>query len=581
MDRKRVAAIARTLYFALAPLCSMTAPAAAAEAAPLTTGSTWTVDQTTTLNGLTIPEGAMIAAPAGHSLTMTVDGVDTAIAPGTYAGKVVLTPTDDITVKSASVAPHHFRAALYVDGTVVPSKSVSSAIVTGTVTNAAASDVSITSKEENFNGIIVTGDSHYVINNPKIDLTGNGGDDTDGFGAGILSSDHADVTVNAATITTKGAIRTAIFVGGASTMRINNSSIEVFGGTLPPDYQFNIGDGKVMMEVPWMLGLVGNVRATNATEHGTVYYNHSHIKAHGWGALSTDGVEVVRMYVNDSLIETVDSGYGAYALEDAVDTFSRCTFNVVDYGLIIGGKGTGIFTDGTRVTSGRFGVMMHQGGGGGLTIDKGSVFNTKSTLIEVKGRGANITVDNAKLHADNGILLQTMDNDDPYMKAMLAKGGIAPGAGLSPGSSAAPKNDVTASFSNVRLAGDLVHAMTDLGELTVSLKSHAVLTGAISTATATPSTGIEPTRATYYLIGDVKNEYGPAGTHGLSVLLDGGSEWIVAKTSYLTALRIAPGAALKAPRGRTLALTVNGAAAPIKPGSYAGQIILAVSPAGH
>ena len=65
------------------------------------------------------------------------------------------------------------------------------------------------------------------------------------------------------------------------------------------------------------------------------------IMAHGWGALSTDGVRVVRMYVTDSSIETEGSGYGAYALEDAVDTFSHCTFKVNDYGLIIGGKGTG------------------------------------------------------------------------------------------------------------------------------------------------------------------------------------------------------------------------------------------------
>jgi len=545
----------------------------------LAPGSKWVVAETQVLKGLNIPEGATLAAREGHSLTMTVNGTDTAIAAGSYQGQVVLTPTDEIMVKSASVAPHAFRTALYVDdGKVVPAKSVSAALVGGDVSDTKADHVSITSREENFNGIIVTGDSHYVINGPRIDLTGNGGDDTDGFGAGILSSGHADVTVNDAKITTRGAIRTALFIAGESTMRVNNSSIEVFSGALPPNYQFNIGDGKVMMEVPWMLGLRGTVRATNATDHGTVYYNHSRIMAHGWGALSTDGVRVVRMYVTDSSIETEGSGYGAYALEDAVDTFSHCTFKVNDYGLIIGGKGTGLFTDGTQVRSNKFGVMMHQGGGGGVTIEKGSAFHTRSTLIEVKGRGASIVIDNAKLQADNGILLQTMDNDDPFMKAIMARGAMAPGAGMSPGSAKAPGSDVTVRFNHVRLAGDLVHAMTDLGDLTVTLQSDASLEGAITTATAAPSTGKEPTRETYYLIGEVKNTFGPtSGAHGLICVLESGSKWTVTKTSYLNALKLADGAGITATKGSKVTLMVDGVVMPLKAGTYTGKITLQVA----
>jgi hypothetical protein len=550
------------------------------EAPTLVSGSSWTVEQTTTIKDLRIPEGATIVPAAGHSLTMTVDGVETAIAPGSYPGTVVLTPTEEVLVKSASVAPHPFRAALYVDdGQVVADKSVRAAIVGGTISDTSADHVSISSQGEDFNGIIVTGNSHYLISSPQISLTGNGGDDTDGFGDAILSSGHADVTVNDARIFTKGAIRAALFVAGDSTMHVNRAHIEVYPGTLPPDYQTNIGDGRVMMEVPWMLGLSGNVRATNVTEHGTVYYSHSHIKAHGWGALSTDGVQKVRMAVDHSLIETEGAGYGAYALGDAIDAFSHCTFNVDDYGLIIGGNGTGIFTDGTRVNSRRFGIMLHQGGGGSITINKGSSFHTGSTLIEIKGRGTSIVVDHAKLRADNGILLQTMDNDDPFMKAMMAKGGMAPGAGLDPAAKK-PKNDVTATFSNVRLDGDLVHAMSDLGSLTVTLEKHAVLKGAITTATTEPITGQEPTQQTYLLIGQVRNTFGPAaGAHGLTVVLKSGSEWAVRSTSYLGALKLAAGAALRATQGNGIALIINGVETPIRPGSYSGQIVLKVLPA--
>jgi hypothetical protein len=96
----------------------------------LEAGSTWVVDRTTRLNGLTIPEGATVAAPPGHNLTLTVDGAGFPIKPGFYKGDVVLTVTDEILVKFGKLDPHHFRTAIYVDdGIVIPSKSVASAAV--------------------------------------------------------------------------------------------------------------------------------------------------------------------------------------------------------------------------------------------------------------------------------------------------------------------------------------------------------------------------------------------------------------------------------------------------------------------
>ena len=213
-----------------------------------------------------------------------------------------------------------------------------------------------------------------------------------------------------------------------------------------------------------------------------------------------------------------------------------------------------------------------------MTIEKGSAFHTRSTLIEVKGRGASIVIDNAKLQADNGILLQTMDNDDPFMKAIMARGAMAPGAGMSPGSAKAPGSDVTVRFNHVRLAGDLVHAMTDLGDLTVTLQSDASLEGAITTATAAPSTGKEPTRETYYRIGEVKNTFGPtSGAHGLICVLESGSKWTVTKTSYLNALKLADGAGITATKGSKVTLMVDGVVMPLKAGTYTGKITLQVA----
>jgi len=90
--------------------------------------------------------------------------------------------------------------------------------------------------------------------------------------------------------------------------------------------------------------------------------------------------------------------------------------------------------------------MMHTGTGGGqLTIDKGSVFNTKDTVIQVKGRGIDILVDNAKLNTESGVILQSMANDDPFFVA---------GQGDSMGAKGYSK-DVNATFKNVILNGDI------------------------------------------------------------------------------------------------------------------------------
>jgi len=68
-------------------------------------------------HGLTIAEGAVITAPDGYSLTMTVNGVetgqklvttagvDTALVPGTYCGKVVLTVAEENLVPYTAPGP--------------------------------------------------------------------------------------------------------------------------------------------------------------------------------------------------------------------------------------------------------------------------------------------------------------------------------------------------------------------------------------------------------------------------------------------------------------------------------------------
>ncbi len=608
-----------------------TALAAAAAAKNVDAGSTWVVNETTSLSSLTIAKGAAIKAPEGHNVTMSVNGVGTSIEAGDYKGKIVLTITEEINMAGSTDtgaaggggapggaggppgeggmpggagggapegggmpggapgeggmpgggdprgASTPWKAAVYVEnGKYVAEKSVASLVANGKVTDTSAKNIKITSNEGNFNGIIVTGDSKssYTIASPVINLNGNGGNDATGQGMGILVSGKADVTVENARIVNNGDNRSAVLVRGNGTIHVNNSDIETNNGTVSKSASSSVGSG-VMSFGPWLLGIQGKVRATNVIESGTAYYNNTRIKSQAWGALSTDGPVNVRLYATKCTIDVEESGYGAYSIGDSLVQFSDCKINIPDYAMIVCDYASGIFTDGTVVNSRRIGVMMHDGSGGGqLTIDKGTVFNTKSTVIQIKGRrGANILVDNAKLNSESGVILQTMANDDPNMSDFNRTGG---GRGFS--------RDVQATFSNMTMNGDIINGFTRSGNVIVTFKN-ATITGAITTSTVkhvVGPNGEEVTSKTpelYYLIGQVTNVYGakPEDPYGITVLLDQDSKWIVNKTCYLTSLNVTQGATITAPEGYSVTMTVDGVKTAIGARNYGGQIVLTVT----
>ena len=605
-------------------------------------GASWQVEKTTALSELTVGEGASITAPAGHYVTLTVDGVERDIKPGNYRGKVVLTITDPIEMNvnsamSHSKTPPEIRAAIFVDnGKVVPSKSVAAGVVGGEMTDTEAKNITITSKGEKFNGIIITGDSKYTLESPEINVEGMGGSDMTGWGAAVMAAGKSDVTLNHAHIVSKGVVRNALFVGGNAVVHVNDSTIEAYNGVpkadTPKDEGAGASIGATMYEAPWVLGLSGNLRATNIVENGTVYYNNSHFKSQGWGVLSTDGPTHIRMYVTNSTIENLESGYGAFTIGDCLDTFSHDTFNVADVGVIVTGFGSAYVTDGTVMNSRRFGFLMHTNDGkfGSVKIDKGSEINSRSAVFMIKGRGVKIDVDNARLNPGNGILIEAIPNDDPLVggygtratvDAMLdgtpgsekitrgggpgggapaggapaggaPAGGGAPAAGGSGGGGGAPggldysdsggrmSGPVMAAFKGVTLLGDIVNARTGQGGMEITLES-STLKGAITTAVAEPASHQKPVKTLYYMMSEVKNIYQPTkDKYGLKVSLDGSSKWTIDQTSYLTGLDLATGATVTTPSGFSLKMTVDGVEKPIQAGSYTGKIVLSVTPEG-
>jgi hypothetical protein len=460
----------------------------------------------------------------------------------------------------------------------------------GAVTDTSARDVKITSIGDAFNGIIVKGDlkSSYSIINPVISLTGNGVNDFAGFGAAIMTDGKAEVTIENAKINNTGVVRTAIWVGGNSIAKINNSEIETHNGTMPKDYGWSWakgggGDsGDVMREVPWMLGVIGNNRATTVVGSGRAYYNNTHIKAQAWGALSTDQVgEEAILYATNCHIEAVESGYGSFA-DGSVNTYSGCTFDVKDYGLIMQ-RGSAHFTDKCVVNSGRFGVMTYSGSTK-LIIDKGCVFNSGKAAIQVKSGSPTITVDNAQLNSGSGVILQAMVNDDPNKSgpgAPVGQGKASAGGSISGASNEI--NAVTATFRNMIMKGDIINSMTAERDVVVNFEK-ATITGAITTATAVHAVGrngeklvMQDKNDLYYIIGEETDTYcATDNRYGMKVSLDKNSNWVVDKTSYLTGLAIAEGGAVTASKGFKVTMTVDGAIKEIKAGTYTGKIVLSV-----
>lgn len=425
----------------------------------------WTITETTRLRGLTIRPGAKIQAPEGKLVTMTLGGEGQEMVPGFYQGDIVLTVTDRI-----PLGTYPFRAGICVmDGAYIPEMSVPAIVKGGTCDDHSAENVSIVSHEENFNGFYLAGNSSYTINDVKVQLEGNGGNDFVGFGAGIFVGNDAKVTINRADIRTRGAARGTMFLAGSCDVTVNDSVIEGRNGVLPYDYIDTVTPG-VMRAVPWMLGLRGNCRAFNLAESATAHFNRCTMKSEGWGVMSTDGVRVGRLYMKDSDIEiTGSSGYGAFSINDCLVSFDSCTVKVPDIGLIVAnGKASGHFTGNTTVHSDRFGVMVFRNTMGRVDVDPGVKFHTGETVFLVKGCTPEIHVKGAELKSDTGSILTLMDLDDPNDTGAYYRDPVGPdtyieGRDLTTG---IPGTDVVATFADMELAGNFYNSTTNLKAIT-------------------------------------------------------------------------------------------------------------------
>jgi len=604
--------------------------AAAALNRVVVAGDNWIVDRTTTLQSLRLDAGAAVAAPAGHSLTMTVDGVETGLKAGRYRGHIVLTVTDEVPVVFMGSTTHHFRQALYLDKDgVVASKSVTEAAGPFKLEGGVLTGADIRSRGENFNGIVVAGGT-YTIKDLRLAFEGNGGNDFAGYGAGVMSDGKGTTLIlDGAKVATHGAVRTTVIGNGGSNLIVKNSDISSKTGTLPADYVSNVTPGE-MKDAPWMLGIKGNVRATNVLGDDTnCTYINSTITSDGWGVLSIDASQNTHLTTINSLIDLKGaSGYGSYAIGNSTNSFYGSTMRVPTHGVIITG-GHAVFAASsaanvarlndelklhlsaaemaaikpaqTHVESARFGVMMW--GDATVKIADGTVFDTGEAVFLDKGAASVIDVDGsggAKLDPKNGVLFQAMDNDDPgpqMTDGLMANTGVFHDpagaaekvAGFDLG--ATHKTDMVATFSKIALKGDFYNSIRSIavgggmgpdggfrpptgksGSNLVLTFDEASITGRI-TASSARHVKNPIGAADFQSLGEVRNTPQAAVNNGVVVTLRHAT-WVVTGTSYLTGLTLDEASVVRTARGGKPVLRVDGVAVPLKAGTYRGNIVI-------
>lgn len=404
--------------------------------------------------GETIPdtvERTEIVISADTEAVATINGLEDEIGSwktgGTEAGTLA---GDD----------YSYTPVIYINGgTYEADKSLAGD--TDAVTDTEISGLDLTVEKEAVNGIMIN-NSDYTISDSTININTPEADglltcDFSGVGSALAIFGDSSVTISDTEINADGVANLAVFADNGASALLDNVTLHADGGTLYEDY-INSPDQGTMVAPPWILGIMGNARGTNLMgDDSTMSVVDSNVSASNWAVLSTDAGS--NMYLNVANTEmtltgsdeplqadgtydivnpyTSKAGYGTYAIGNAQEVFLGTIMNVGTYATIFTG-GAGYYgnltagesydlpaADGsthytyeaaedaqTVINSDTFGFMAHQGDNT-VTLD-GIIVNSAFTDFLIKsGNNTIINVQNGtEINADNGILLQLMDNDD-------------------------------------------------------------------------------------------------------------------------------------------------------------------------
>lgn len=395
-------------------------------------------------------EGAEIVIPADMETEPTVDGLADGLCSWTTGG------TEAGTINGNDYA---FTPAIYINGGAYDKEK--SIVKDADVTDTEASNLTLTVEKEGVNGIMVN-NSDYTIADSVISVNAAEADgmetcDFSGIGSAIAVYGQSALTIRNTVVNADGVANLAVFTDNGSSALLDHVTLHSDGGTLYEDY-INSPNQGTMVAPPWILGIMGNSRGTNLEgTDSTMSVVDSDVSASNWAVLSTDaGSNMYLNVVNTKMVLTGNeeelqagglysetnpytdkNGYGTYVIGNAVETFLGTTMDVGTYATIFTG-GTGYYgslkagesydllaADGsthhtytaqedvqTVIHSDTFGFMAHQGDNE-CTLDGVEVNSAYTNFLVKSGNNSTIHVKNGtRLNAENGILLQLMDNDD-------------------------------------------------------------------------------------------------------------------------------------------------------------------------
>ncbi len=494
------------------------------------TGATYRVDGTE----------QTVTAADGNVLVLIVDDAQVDLLPGkTYdvQDSFAFVETAVYKIGGPKAAPwlglpeeematYYFRQALLVKGgEILGEYSIPQLVQGGSYDGSQADGITITSNGTHFNGIVLDEGTKYALQNARIRVYGDGGDDLAGWGAGVMADNHTELDITDSYLTSEGAVRCCLYTTNGSVVRVKDSVL--YSVETPDTYdEFEALVPGMMKRVPFALGMEGTVRTLNVMGDAQGIFKDSVVVSTGWGALSCDSgtaydlchtycidcdhvlsgigtLEVARPGKTYTATREVDgvtygftvggSGYVTYADSGVHNRFQNVEFYSPDYIQVMGSGRSGSAYIDSYLYAEHTAFMTQQSGGGTYELTNTKV-DTVDALLQIKSGAANtgfsnLIVDNSEIHfsgtstrAKDGILVELIESDD------AGNPGITTATICdNPEDAEATLSTVTecnATFQNGSYAGDIFNSIYNYKqELNVTLE-HADLTGTISASTA-------------------------------------------------------------------------------------------------
>ncbi len=303
--------------------------------------------------------------------------------------------------------------AMVENGTLTMGAFDKAPTVVGTIGETEAKAVYIESDDPDAGGITVSGEGQkYTVEDSTIFLHSDS-NGLGGKGSGLFANDHSEMTIRNCKVLTVGKARCGTATEQYSKMYVYNSYIHGHGAPFGAAAANLPSAGSP----PAALEIQGNCRAHCTQSNSETYFYDSTIIGDGWAALSTDGAEgYVKLEANNCKVQTILSGYGAYADGSCHDFFNSCDFDVADQVGILAGECDMSFDDCTAVCGSYFAhmhcVMGMPAEVGTLNI-KDCVINSAKDAISIRSHNAIVNIESSDIIADNGVLVHAIVNTDP------------------------------------------------------------------------------------------------------------------------------------------------------------------------